>query len=332
MSKKILCFIIVSAFLVTGSVFAQNIQELQTGSVISGVLAEGQEIWYSVRTRDSGILIVQTTGQTDTYLEAYDSDRKLLMEDDDGGEGYNAKIEMLSRANTVYLFKLRGYNETESGRYQISADYKPMPSMSAMRIGVSQDGNIVSREEYWFSIQTTSPGLLIVETTGDTDTFLEAYNENFHFLASDDDGGEDLNARIELAVSAGKTFYFKLKAYGDESGPYRISANVRSFPNPVQMRLGTFQSGNIASGADYWFSVRPTRRGRVAVETTSSLDTFMEAYTSSYELITSDDDSGEGLNARIEIPVEANQTYIFRVKGYDSNVTGPYRIIATFEN
>jgi hypothetical protein len=206
-----------------------------------------------------------------------------------------------------------------------------MPRMTELRANSFLNGNISYGEQYWFSVRAVQNGLLVVETTGDTDTLLEARDENFSVLYIDDDSGEELNARVEIDVKAGKTYYFKLWAYDNTSGSYRIMANNTGYPVPTQLNPGSFVSGNISPGGKYWYSVRTARSGTLVVETTGNIDTYLDAYTDSYDFITSDDDGGEGYNARIEIPVEANRTYIFKLRGYDSETSGSYRIFASFE-
>ena len=159
-------------------------------------------------------------------MEAYDARRNLIKEDDDGGDGYNAKIELIVSSGTVHFFKLRGYDEDERGLFRIFASHSPMPPITELRPGSSQSGNIEIGKSYWFSVRPASNGVLTVETTGDTDTMLEVYNENFVFLDEDDDSGTDLNAKIVLNVRQGRTYYFILSAYDTDSGPYRISARV----------------------------------------------------------------------------------------------------------
>jgi len=330
--RRIFGFIFVLLFVVSGSVFAQNAQELRVGSFLSGNLGSGQEIWYSVRATEAGILTVETTSNIDTYLEAYDSQRNIIAEDDDGGEGNNAKIELLVTANTTYLFKLRGYSSSTTGQFRIFAAHRPMPAMTELRIGSFHNGQINRGEDYWFTLRTAESGMITIETTGSTDTFMDVYNDAFALIASDDDGGEGNNARVELVVRAGATYYIKIRGFSSSTtGPYRVMAATRTLPTPVQLRLGSFVSANLSPGGEFWYSVRTTGRGRLIVETTGSTDTYMEAYTDNYTLITEDDDGGEGYNARISIAVEANRTYIFKVRGYSSSTSGAFRVFASME-
>jgi len=327
MNKKAVLAIIVLLLAVSGSVFAQNAQELRVGAFLQGNLNSGQEIWYSVRATEAGVLTVETTGETDTYLEAYDSGRNLISENDDYGDNINARLNLIATAGITYLIKLRGYDEDSVGAFRIFASHK---TITELRVGVSYNGNIVSNENYWFTVRASQNSRLVTETSSDIDTILEAYDKNFNLISDDDDSGENLNALLVIDGSAGETYFFMLKSYGSDKGPYQILVTAAPYPAPTQLNIGSFHSGNISAGGDYWFSVQTARKGNLSVGTTGSTDTYLYAYTGNYELIAQNDD-GDDLNAFITIPVAANSTYIFRLKGYSADTTGSYRLFVSFE-
>jgi len=330
MIKKAISLIVILILFAAGNVFAQNPRELNVGSNISGSINPGDEIWFSVRARSVGILTVETTGDTDTYLEAYDSQRNLIKEDDDSGEGFNAKIELIVSANTVYLFKLRAFDREASGPYRISAALGPMPQVTELRLGNIQNGRLNAGDSIWYSVRAARNTFLIVETTGnDIDTYLEAFDADYKLIASDDDSGEGYNAKIELIVTSNTVYYFKLRCYSsEETGPFTILATHRPLPTPTQLNIGASRSGNITRGSEHWYSVRPAQNCIIVVQTTSDIDTYLEAYDTEYNLITEDDDSGEDLNAKIEIFARAGVNYLFKLRGYDSNITGRFNITA----
>jgi len=338
MTRKILCLFIVSMLVISGNLFAldfpdiRDIRELRIGSFVSGNLDPGQELWYSVRTTESGILTVETAGSTDTFLEVFDARRNFIMENDDGGEGLNARIEIVVTFDTTYLFRLRGFDADESGSFRILANKRPMPHITELRIDSTYSGRFARGEENWFSVRPTDDGLLIVETMGIVNTFLAAYDDNWNYLTEDGDSGQGSNARIEIPVAADRVYYFQLRGFSPASfGSYRILASLVTLMDAADLPLGSFLSGNLSGGGNYWFNVRTAESGRLVVETTGNIDTFLIAYTASFELIDWDDDSGEGLNARIEIPVEADRIYIFRLRGFARGTRGPYRIFAGME-
>ncbi|MCL2801061.1 MAG: hypothetical protein FWD28_04810 [Treponema sp.] len=326
--KKKLLFLSVILVFVLGTVFAQNAQELRIGTSVNGRIDAGQETWFIIRTTQAGVLSIETHGNTDTYMELYDAQRNLIKENDDGGVDFNAKIEVVAARGTTYLVKVRGFSSDVVGSYQIAAN---MENISDLRLGNLQRGNIESGRGYWFRVRATSNGILTVETTGDTDTYLEIYDGDNNYITEDDDGGEGFNAKVDVLANSGSTYLVRLSAYGDNSGPYQIRASIRNVPAPTSLSPGSFFNGNIAAGQEYWFSVRTSARGRLVVETTGNTDTYLFAYSDSYELLAQDDDGGDGYNARIVLDAAANRTYLFRLRGYSTSEEGPYRIFASME-
>jgi len=332
MTRRILSFLVILMFIASVNVFAQNAQELRIGSFANANMGQGQEFWYRITPTEAGMLTVETSSSIDTYLEAYDANGNYLTENDDGGEGNNARIDIAVRPNTTYLFKLRGYSSGVTGQFRIFASMRPLPAMTPLNVGSFQNAQLGRGDEHWYSITANQVGLLVVETTGNIDTFMELYNESFELLNSNDDGGEGNNARIEVTTRVGQVFYYKVRGYSSSTvGPYRVMASYRQLPAPISLPFGSFQTGHFNGGEEYWYSVRANRRGRIVVETSSGIDTFLEAYNDTYEFIASDDDGGEGLNARIVINAEANRTYIFKLRGYSSSTIGPFRVFASME-
>ena len=331
MIKKPIYLFFIFILAAAGNAFTQDSHELQAGSFLTGNLHSGDVVLYVVIAAESGILTVETTGNTDTFLEVYDEQENFLREDDDGGEGLNAKIEIIVTAGKTYYFYLSGYDDYISGPYRILASIRPLPAMTDLRIGTSLSGNLQSGGEIWYRVRPPQAGILTVETAGNIDTLLEVYDEQFTLLDEDDDSGEGFNAKIEISVLPGRTYYFRLSGYGLSGGAFRITAGYRASSAPVILRFGSSYSGNISSGGEYWYSARSTDNGLIIVETAGNTDTFLEAYDENYRLITFDDDSGEGLNARIEIEAAANTTYLFKLRGYSRNTAGPFRISASFE-
>jgi hypothetical protein len=319
--------LIVAMFLiVTGGLFAQNAQELRFGAVVSGNLNSGDEIWYSLKPTETSLIVVETTGDTDTYLEFYDAQRTLLAEDDDRGESYNARIEIYAESGKTYYVKVKGYNSSEAGPYRIMASFKPLPAARDLRFGNDMSGNISSGEDNWYKVQTTQIGLVTVETSGSVDTFMEAYNSSWALVDSNDDGGEGNNARLEIFADANQTFYIKVRGYGSEdTGSYRILASyeaIQTENNTERSRAVTLKLGEAAyvfllkSSESRWYVCALPRAALFVVQTRGNMDTLLYIYDGNGTLLVEDDDGGEGYNALISQRLNQG-TYYIEVKGYD---------------
>ena len=322
MSRKISLILIALFLIVSGSLFAQNAQELRFGTVVSGNLRSGEEIWYSVRVTETCFLLIETTGDTDTYLELYDSQRNLLYEDDDGsGNGNNAKIETLAQRGSSYFVKLRAYG-SEYGPFRIMASYSPLSDVVELRLGAVISGNLSSGQKQLYSVRTTQAGIYTVETSSDIDTYLEVYDSSYNFIDSDDDGGYDYNARVDIFAEANKVYYLILRGYNSsESGPYRISTNFEavntgSANNTSRSAAVTLNLGEAipvfftSSGQSRWFVYQTNRAVTLVVQTRGNLDTVLGLYDSRGDYINDDDDSGDDYNAFISTRLDAGTYYI----------------------
>ena len=106
----------------------------------------------------------------------------------------------------------------------------------------SVPGQLLSVDEVnSFQLYIPGPGILIVETTGDTDTFGSLTQEGTRDVTTDEDSGADNNFRIAQPVSGDK-WYSVAVSGGGETGEYTLVVEYRPgvFENP---KLGSFQSG-----------------------------------------------------------------------------------------
>jgi hypothetical protein len=326
MKKSHLFLLVALFFIVTGGLFAQNAQELRFGTYVSGNLNSGDEIWYSLRPAESGFVIVEVTSDMDTYLEFFNAQRELLAEDDDGGEGYNAKLEIFAESGKTYYIKVRGYDSGDTGPYRILASVKPLPAARDLSFGNFMSGNLSSKEEQWYRVRTTQAGLVTVETSGGVDTIMEVYNGSWQLMGSDDDSGENYNARLEILVEPNQTYYFKVGGYGsDDTGSYRIFANFETIQTEnntersraITLRLGeAFPVFLLKSSESRWYVYNLTRSAAFVVQTRGNMDTMLFLYDSNGNQIADDDDGGEGNNAMIYQRLNQG-TYYIEVKGYD---------------
>jgi len=326
MNKNVFFIVLLVIFAVSGSIYGQNAQELRVGSFLSGYLNPGQEVWYRVPAAGFGLLVVETTGEIDTYLEIYNTQTNLLLENDDG-EDLNARIMILATANKTYLIKLRGYDIDVTGPYRIYASFSAMTNSAVLRVDSSLSGYMESNRSCLYSVKAERNGILTIKTSGDdVDTVMQVYDGNYNFLSENDDDGEDINSKIDILVKAGENYYFLVRGFREEdTGHFNIFASLST---PPALRVDSNLVGYLESNEKNWYSVQAVKNGHLIVEISSDFDTLMEAYDDNFTLIAEDDDSGDELNALIEINAKAGMTYYFLVTGYSSEDTGSFRIMA----
>ena len=121
--------------------------------------------------------------------------------------------------------------------------------------GSALSGNISNGSYMFYEVRPTSSGTLVVETTGNIDTYMFAYDSSGWQIAYDDDGGQGSNARITLNVSANQTYYFGVTGYGDWiSGSFNITAVMGG--RATEINIGHTFSGSIQDGETQLYRVR----------------------------------------------------------------------------
>ena len=197
---------------------ARGAAVLQSGSVVSGHIAVGGEYWYMFTTTRDGFLAVETFGNIDTYLHAYNINMEEVSVNDDGGDNKNARLEMLVGANQTYFFKLRGYEaDHTAGAYRILANYQDdnrngrepntkRSQASLLRLNQSTPITFTFYECRWFYYEVPRYGTLTIFTEGSIDTRLALYDSYGRLITHDDDSGNGRNARISRNLNPGIYF------------------------------------------------------------------------------------------------------------------------------
>jgi hypothetical protein len=205
-------------------------------------------------------------------------------------------------------------------------------------------------DEDWFTFRVSAPQMMRIQTEGSLDTKLSLYgpNSSSSEVSSDDDGGENYNARITAYLDQVGTYYIQVTPYGsDTSGSYvlvleTITMSTDSLePNNSRAQAGTLSISRLPlnlslfPNGDYdWFRLDlgsfQYREGEVlSLYTSGDIDTYMELYQGDTFLFENDDGAGNGNNARIMfIPERRVNDYYINIRGYSSESVGDYTLHA----
>jgi hypothetical protein len=102
---------------------ADAFQELPLGTAVQGEIGKpGEADLYKLTVAQQGRYTVETTGPTDTFmsLSGPNDPAKLIAEDDDAGQGHNAKIRT-DLAPGTYWVRVRHFKPTGTGQYSLTA-------------------------------------------------------------------------------------------------------------------------------------------------------------------------------------------------------------------
>ena len=188
----------------------------------------------------------------------------------------------------------------------------------------------------------------IVMRADDFDSYLSVarqVNGLTDYLASDDDGAGNSNARLRWAPKQAGTYYLiaqSLKADGLGAFTVRLDTMPATIITaPKAIALGEPMSGVLAEtdpalddgkGAYYDLYRITARKGqRLVIEMTApgDLDSFVgigRMIGDSLNIEESDDDGGGEKNARLRYTVKEDGTYIIRTQALDANSTGTYTV------
>lgn len=215
----------------------------ETTAFMERTLHYDDEDFFLIVPEYGGRMIMETSGNTDTYMELYDAgSREMLAENDDGGSGTNARIRHSMEAGRRYIVKVRGYGSDDTGRYGFRAfyrgpgavqvdEYEPddEPSMaSLLSIGVPQTHTFHDEDDVdWVKFQVAQRGRYIIRARGvrdnSLDTYIELYDEDMELIDEDDDGGENLDSKLSKILIPG-LYFLKIGCFSDDPDqPYTVS-------------------------------------------------------------------------------------------------------------
>ena len=110
-----------------------------TGSTTHGVLTVGDVDYFRVTVSESGTLTAGTISAVDTYGIIEDARGKILAIDDDGGQ-INGDFIVLSSVNPgTYYVRVEGWDEYESGRYELAVGFVPSDHNGSVVFWTSAD-------------------------------------------------------------------------------------------------------------------------------------------------------------------------------------------------
>ena len=197
----------------------------------------------------------------------------------------------------------------------------------AVSIPSTTRGFLEAEDVDFFRIDVPRSGLLRVETTGDLDTRGTLTSpEGPATLAalSDDNSGEDANFLIEEHVKAG-TYLVEVQSADGTQGPYRLRTSLDwldddddhgdSPATATRVSLPSSTEGLLGSQDVDYFRLDLAEAATLRVETGGAADTYGKLLWLDGQAVLEDDDTGEGLNFRIETALPAG-AYLVEVRGF----------------
>jgi len=190
-------------------------------------LVEGRPYRFNLMGFDEG-------GLADPVLTLYDSNGQQVAVDDDGGAGTNSYLTFLTPTGGTYFAAVSSYGGVGTGRYWLNAVDTDVPGHVGTDENLDAAGDDrTSRidmsgdlDNYRVTLEGGQTYTISVSGSGDNplaDPFLSIRNESDETVASDDDSGPGLDARLRFTPEQSGTYYIQASGLGGSIGWYQIS-------------------------------------------------------------------------------------------------------------
>ena len=338
-----------------------------SASFQGNISSAGDQDFFSITASSSGVLTISlaagASSGLDTYLYLYNSDKVLILEDDDSGSGLNSLISINVLTGQTYYLQASGFGSS-TGAYTISAsisaadDHANQAGESATRMVVSNNavsntaGTInPSTDNDVFLFKATADGSITINVTptnnSTLNSYLFVYDSTGNILLDYNDGNSSTDSAsiINLQVVRDEVYYFMVSGASGTTGAYNISVtpvadtvgntialatNLPVFTtSTANTTVGTV-NGSIGSNGDVdFYKVAIGSDGRYAFRasanpTSNGLDTTIAVYSEDGQLMGENDDtSASSLNSSLSLNLTAGEIVYVRVAGYGES-TGDY--------
>ncbi len=341
---------------------------IQIGSAGYGEIETGDDAdWFAIDL-EAGTEYVfdlegSETGQgtlVDPILYLRDAGGEVVDMDDDGGEGLNSRIVFTPDEDGTYYLSAESWGD-HVGTYTLSVsmeefagdDHADGPDTSdVIQIGSAGYGEIETGDDAdWFAIDLEAGNEYVFDLEGDetgqgtlVDPILYLRDAGGEVVDMDDDGGEGLNSRIVFTPDEDGTYYLDAQSWGDHTGSYALFASLvtdgddhpdgpetGSWLDMDGRVTGTIESGNDADWFGVWMEAGHQYQFDLEGDSTgqgSLIDPMLFLMDENGDMITMDDDGGEGLNSRIVFAPEQDGIYYLSAESWGEH-TGSYVLSAT---
>ncbi len=296
----------------------------------------------------------------DTYLILEGANGNETAWDDDGGAGTNSRLHFTLPEDGLYTVIATSYSAGTVGTYTLEVDeFQPVPlSPSALTLGEMlegrlEDGDAVAQSHGYVDAFNIEAGIgveiEVMMESRDFDTFLYLIGPTGERVTSDDDGGFfGTNSRIQYTTQAAGQYRVLATSYGGYAqGAYtlRTAEGFGATTDAIELTLGAEVTGTLTAtewGDDFAYEFGPGNEGdrytialdageQVVFEMRSdAVDSYLRLLSPEGYDLTSDDDSGEGLNARLAHMIGRSGTYTVMASAL-SGGAGTYTLSATTE-
>lgn len=308
-------------------------------------------IWTLQGRRGQKIVVDLVSSDFDAYLVLRDGDGFVVGSDDDSGGENNARLHAILPRDGAYRIVATAFGDSGRGRYTLTVGGWETPdvpgpgAVSPIRLGETKQGMLEPGDELsgdgpfqdrWTFEASAGARLRVELRSTDFDAYLAVLGPDGQVVGTDDDGLGGHDALVSVRASAAGRYTVLATSYGEDprTGSYRLSLveETGSFADPgtaSAIAVGETKEGRLEEGdargarglEDRWsFQGRAGQVVRIDVMS-SAFDSYAILRFGETPL-DSNDDGGDGNNARIMHVLPNNGAYTVAVSGYSGGRSG----------
>lgn len=313
-------------------------------------------VWILDGRRGQRLVLDLRSSEFDAYLVLRDSDGFVIGSDDDGGGNNNARLHTVLPRDGQYRIIVTAYRDSSLGHYELTvsgweAPPAPAPGATAsISLGETKDGILEPGDEiagdgpytdrWTVNLRAGQRARADVHST-DFDSYVIVKDPSGTTIANDDDSGGDKDASAPFRALTSGVYTVVVTSYDDNAriGAYRVSvlSDSGDYGEPGaslaiadgQTKEGRLESGDLTGHRgleDHWtFQGRQGQLARIDVMSTA-FDSYVVLMYNGMP-VDSNDDGGEGQNARLTEILPSSGTYTIVVTQFSARTTGGrYRV------
>jgi hypothetical protein len=304
---------------------------------------------------DQTAVIAMESEQIDPYLVLGDGDGNVLTQNDDGGSGFNSRMEPVIPEDGTYTIWAGSFEPDATGDYTLSLEEGTAPETTNLHeidFGQTREGYIDSEdsrapasdklgEPVTFEGAVDQTAAITMDSEA-IDPYLVLTDDTGTVIAENDDGGSGFNSRITTSLPEDGTYTIWATSFGgDGTGRYTLSLEEGSdtVADGADLREIDFgqtrdsyvdaddgrdpQYNDIAEPVAFEASSGTTVR---ITMTSDEIDPFLVLTTENDTVVAENDDGGTGFNSQIETTLQQDATYVIWAGSFSGEATGAYTL------
>lgn len=231
-----------------------------------GTYADG---WQLTLANVTGVVADLQTDAFDAFVLITDAQGRRLGYNDDGGVGTNSLLELTLDPGTYHVWANSFYG-AETGDYTLTLGSNACETALPIAVGETKNGELLTEDcalddgsfsDRWL-LTVSAPATVRLDLASDAfDPYLLVTNAEGDVVASDDDSGDDDNARVEVPLPAGTFMVWANTFAAGQTGAYSISAGTAT-PGALNLRI---DGAYVTQGVQRFAGTVPIVAGRPAV-------------------------------------------------------------------